>query len=309
MTTITLVNKQHEIVQRSYRVMNDYERAKGDADARFKREKETAEAAGRVNSGATVEEIRKLAQSVQDSINTYNLQDKVIGGTPSFFPLLNNVTEITQQMAKCRSTAKDASNRMNAFLAKEKERANDQVDQRIINAGIAFVIGMAVLVLMASLLPSLNPTIYIILSITIMILSYFLLFRIQRRVYLNSDIKDDYATLIQMVPVSENIHKQLLLLAQQRSQNMLNECQTRYAATIKEINRKLADDLNALQLASNALVSDAGICGMTWGDSQWRQWQPSRTTNAIALTRLGTLNTDLHKELPTIPAYIACPGA
>jgi ABC-type multidrug transport system fused ATPase/permease subunit len=306
MTTNSLIQKQHEIIQRSYRTMYDYERAKTEADARFKREKETAEAAGREISSATVEEIRKLAKSTEDAIKVAKLQSKMSGGIAGFPPTATSEHELLLQISQCRSIAEQASKNIRDFLT---SRADDKSFNILINGFIAFCIGSIPILLMIVLLPGLSNG----ASITVVffgtaILVYILISILRRPKYRQFGIKNDYVTLIQMVPTSENIHKQLLLLAQQRSQNMLNECQTRYAATIKEMNRKLADDLNALQLVSNALVSDAGIRGMMWGDSLWRQWQPFQTTNAMAITRLGTLTTGLHKEIPTIPAFIACPG-
>ncbi len=309
MTTNTLIQKQREIIQRSYRVMNDYEQAKANADAHFKREKETAEAAGREISNATVEEIRKIAKSTEDSIKTAKLQSKVSGGSAGSLPLATSERELLLQISQCQSVAVQASKKINEFRAQEMSRANDKGYYRFVNGTIAFGIGCLALILLYLLLPQyLNAVTFIIVFVLATMLSYRLVSRLRRPKYQDFDVKNDYATLMQMLPASESIHKQLLLLAQQKSQNMLNECQIRYAATMKEVNRKIAYDWNTLQLASIALVRDAGIRGMAWSDPAWQQWPPSRTTNVMAITRLGTLTTGLHKELPTSPAFIACPG-
>src|SRR5438105_381261 len=123
MSANSLIQKQHEIIQRSHNIINEFERGKADVEARFKRDKETAESIWRRDKGATeaawkreketternwnslrteaenaIRSIRNAGKPVQNALSKTKWQDKLSSGTPRSLRIPTN-SSFSQQMA------------------------------------------------------------------------------------------------------------------------------------------------------------------------------------------------------------------
>src|SRR6266568_3425553 len=127
MSTNSLIQQQHDIIRRTRSTVSDYERAKANAEARLKREKEGAEATRRsdlAKAGTEIAAIRQAMKSTQDAINSNKWQDKVAGGIPSASSGAAMGVGSAQQLTQCRSTAELTSGKIFDFLKKDRARSD-----------------------------------------------------------------------------------------------------------------------------------------------------------------------------------------
>lgn len=303
----SIIIQQHSIIQRSYSTINDYNSSKAEAEARLKREKEAIEGTwkrARDEASASINATRQAMRTAQDAIKKTEWRDKVGGDIPGPPPIVPAKLDFVQQMTQCQSTAELTCSRILDFLKKESTHDDNVIETRLVVGVVGFAVGFLALILIAVLLPSvLNPVTGIAIPLVLIILPLVLFGRQPRQ---GSNLKNDYASIIYITAIAEELYKQQLAALQPGYERQLNECQARHTEMMRQLDQRLAGDLAALQHASTALTSDIGVRGLSWDDPAWRQWQPPQTTNAV--TRLGTLNTGLHRKLPQVPAFIACPG-
>ncbi|HZU01362.1 MAG TPA: hypothetical protein VFA10_16960 [Ktedonobacteraceae bacterium] len=272
MSTNTIIQQQHSIIQRSYSTMDDYERSKADAEAQYEREKETLEGTwkhDRDEADALINAIRQVMKTTQDAISGTGWQDKVGGGIPRSSPITLEAFDLFQQMTQCRSTAELISNKIIDFLKKHSTRSEDVAFRRTIVGAVGVSLGFLALIFAAALLPGVfNPVIGILILIAPIILAFVLF---GRQAVPVSDIKNDYITITHITSNAEDLYKQQLAILQQTYQRQLNECQARHMETMRQLDQRLVSDLAALQHASTEVMRDVGIQGLGWDDPTWRQ--------------------------------------
>ena len=113
-------------------------------------------------------------------------------------------------------------------------------------------------------------------------------------------------TYEQQVETAKRLHQQQMATAQQAYQRESAESQARYAEQTKTLQQTLVRNVAEIRSSSGALLSEVGLSVVNWNNPQWQQWQP--VTTHMPIVRLGMLSTSVHQDIPTIPAFVACPG-
>lgn len=305
MASSPTIQEQHTIIQRSFSIMQNYERAKTANEARFKSEKEAIELSRRNNADEQLTAIHQSMQATQEAINKSKWRNKMAGGIPSAPPIPPSQTDFAQQMSQYRSTAELMSKQICDFLKEELQQAEDQSFHRLIAGLIGFFIGIILVVLLAVLQIS-NAFILVLVLVGPPLLAVFLRYRSEQKNNPIFTIRNDYATLQQIPPLAQSLRKKWTATIEQKYQQQLKEWQVRQTEANRQLEQSLANEIAELLVASTAFISEAGICGMSWNASAWEEWQPDERLNTVV--RLGVISNGLRKELPTIPAFIACPG-
>jgi hypothetical protein len=305
MPTNPIIQQQHTIIQRSFSIIQNYERAKIENEARFKSEKEAIELNRRNNADEQLAAIHQSVQATQEAINKSRWRNKMAGGIPSVPPMSPSKADSAQQMSQYRSTVELMSKQIHDFLKDELRQADDQSFHRFVAGGIGLLVGITLLVLIAMLQMVNAFTIVLALVVPTLLPVIFVYRRDQKRNPI-FQIRNDYATLQSISPLAKSLHKKWTDAIEQKYQQQSREWQARYTEANRRLEQNLANELAALRSASTTFISEAGMCGMSWNASAWEQWQPDETLNTVV--RLGMITSGLRKELPTIPAFIAYPG-
>jgi energy-coupling factor transporter ATP-binding protein EcfA2 len=208
-------------------------------------------------------------------------------------------------MSQYRSTAELMSKKIRDSLKEELKRTDERQNRLLMAGTIGFFVGIVLIVIMGQT-PLFNGFTTFLALVVPTLLSVIFLYRRDQKRNPVFQIRNDYATLQQIPLLAQSLRKAWMDAIEQKYRQQLGESEARYTEVNRQLEQSLVNELAALRVASATFIVETGTPGMPWNASAWEQWQPDETLNKVV--RLGTLTTGLRTELPTIPAFIACPG-
>lgn len=312
MSVIDLAEQSNDLIQQQHRIFlnfrtirDTYEHEKEEARQRLKRDKGEAEVAWNhaqslVNT--ELEQIRQMRDTTLDAVASSPWKDKVGGGI-SQAVLTGPSENSAQEMEKYRTIAYQAHQEITTFLRSDKSPSSVNKTSgclALVVAGVCCSIfggissaagpnggGIGVLGFLIAL--GLGIVIYVV--------------RINNPA---SKLKNAVATLNNAISNTEGILNQRLKGPQEAYQSQINQAQARFTETMRQLEQEWPRQLAGIQPAFatfNRQVTTS-FMGLPWDNPQWEQWEPYQSITPF--TRLGTLTA--HRDLPTVPALVACPG-
>lgn len=306
------IQRQHDIFQRFYAVQAIYEKEKKEAEARYNHEKADAEAAwkqAQSNADAELGQIRQVLVSAQTVIAGSPWQGKEIGGTSQALIATSGI-DSNQEIARCRSTAFEAQQEITRFLQFNQEPGSVTKRWGWLAVILAIVTCSICSILSQAAANSGGSGGLVILGLLIAIGGGIALFGAMVSNE-NSKLKNSYATLASAVSAAENLFRQRLRPSQDLYQRQLNAAEDTYKGFIRQAEQTLSRNVDALLpafVSFNNAVHERSFLGVDWNDASWERWQPFKTTTPSPIARLGTLTIESQRKLPSIPAFVACPG-
>lgn len=233
--------------------------------------------------------------------------------------------DLTSQLYMYRLQGYQASQDIEKFLKEQK--VPNRGDAAGTAAAVVFIIFIAIASFIGLAYHISDSNSIIFLSLFTVIPTALVAFYVYKRPINSSRyivLRNAYATLTYAVQRADELYQPLLKAvekkyqreiavgkeqlknAEKEYQRQLAESQVRYDRNTQIVEQKFQRELAVLKEQCIRFIDEglANSSGWGWNDARWGRWTP--TTAMAAIARVGTLV--IHKDLPTIPAFVVCPG-